>query len=98
MIVRGSMRSWTWSETVGTSKRSALRFARPNQLRVEVRVVGVVFFPLSLSVAGVTNPTGGLFARFLPLCSYCSMGFFLVALLFVGFAIRVPVMRSNKSC
>ena len=35
------------------------------------------FFPLSLSVAGVTNPTGGLFARFFPLCAYCSMGFFL---------------------
>src|SRR5687768_15144060 len=28
------------------------------------------------SVSGVTSPTGGMLARFLSLCSYCSIGFF----------------------
>ena len=40
MMVRGSIRSWTWSETVGTSKE-VLGLAGPVQLRVKVGVVGV---------------------------------------------------------
>jgi hypothetical protein len=51
--------------------------------------------PLSLSVACVTNPTGGLFARCLLLCAYCSMGFFFeLFLAFFGFAIYFSLMKS----
>ena len=34
------------------------------------------FVPVSLSVSGVTSPTGGLFMRFLSLWLYCSMFLF----------------------
>jgi hypothetical protein len=43
-----------------------LGLPRPDQLRVKVRIVGVVFLPASLSVSGVTRPTGGLFSRSRP--------------------------------
>jgi hypothetical protein len=42
MIVHGSMRSGTWSETVGTLKEHVLRLPRAHELVVQVRVVGVV--------------------------------------------------------
>ena len=75
MIVRGSIRSWTCSETVGTSK--LVRSALPAQTSCGSRwgSYAYVLRPASGSVSGVTSPTGGLFARFWSLCSYCSMGF-----------------------
>ena len=58
-----------------------------------MRIVGVSLLPGLLIRRRVTNPTGGLFARCLPLCAYCSMGFFLELLAaFFAFAIE------SRSC
>ena len=48
-----------------------------------MRIVGVSLLPALLVRLRRHKPTGGLFARCLPLCPYCSMGFFLD--LFAGF-------------
>ena len=75
MMVRGSIRSWTCSETVGTSNDVRSAFP-PRQAAGQGAGRNRYFFAgLSWSVSGVTSPTGGLLARFLSLWSYCSIGF-----------------------
>ncbi|MCP9446201.1 MAG: hypothetical protein NNA22_01345 [Nitrospira sp.] len=61
----------------GYLEGGVLGLARPDQLWIEVRVIGVTFrakreiflCPASGSVSGVTRPTGGLLMRSLSRCS-----------------------------
>ena len=45
-----------------------------------MRIVGVSLLPALLVRLRRHQPTGELFARCLPLCPYCSMGFFFAVL------------------
>jgi len=92
MMVRGSMRSWTWRETVGTSKEVCLFFAGPDELGIEMWVVIELLagrtegredgarrcgaWEWAGRFSGVTRPTGGLLTRFFVGVAYCSMGAF----------------------
>ena len=84
------MRSWTWSETVGTSKRGALGFARPDELRVEMRIVGVGLLRRSPGPSPGDQPDRRIVRPLLALVRVLLDRLFLgVLLAFFGFAISL---------
>ncbi len=67
--VRGSMRSWTCRETVGTSNDVCSALPAQESCGSMWGSWAQVLRPASRSVSGVTRPTGGLFTRSLPGCA-----------------------------
>src|SRR5215211_4902675 len=75
MIVRGSIRSCTCRETLGTSNDVRSVFPAHCNCGSRCGSYAYVFFGSGGSSPASTSPTSGLLTRVLPLCWYCSIRF-----------------------